>query len=36
MNEAETKAKLSIFKQKITNLEELKQSILHKAFNGEL
>jgi type I restriction enzyme S subunit len=26
----------SIYRQKLTDLEELKKSILHKAFNGEL
>ena len=31
-----TKALEAIYQQKITNLEELKKSILQKAFNGEL
>ncbi len=33
---AETKKLESIYQQKINNLEELKKSILQKAFNGEL
>ncbi|MBF0227673.1 MAG: restriction endonuclease subunit S [Desulfobacterales bacterium] len=32
----ETKKLESIYQQKLANLEELKKSILHKAFNGEL
>lgn len=34
--QAETKRLESIFQQKLTDLEELKKSILQKAFNGEL
>ena len=33
---AETKKLEAIYKQKLTDLEELKKSVLHKAFNGEL
>ena len=33
---AETKKLESIYKQKLADLEELKKSILKKAFNGEL
>jgi len=33
---AETKKLEAIYQQKIDNLEELKKSILQKAFNGEL
>ena len=33
---AETKKLKAIYQQKIDNLEELKKSILQKAFNGEL
>ena len=33
---AETKRIESIYQQKLTDLEELKKSILQKAFNGEL
>jgi type I restriction enzyme S subunit len=33
---AETKKLESVYKQKLTDLEELKKSILKKAFNGEL
>lgn len=33
---AQTNALQQIYKQKLANLEELKKSILHKAFNGEL
>lgn len=33
---AETKRLESIYQQKLTDLEELKKSILQKAFNGEL
>lgn len=32
----ETKKLEAIYNQKLTNLEELKSSILQKAFNGEL
>jgi hypothetical protein len=32
----ETKKLEAIYQQKLLNLEELKKSILHKAFNGEL
>ena len=34
--QAETKKLEAIYKKKIDNLEELKKSILQKAFNGEL
>ena len=34
--QAETKRLEEIYQQKLENLEELKQSILNKAFNGEL
>jgi type I restriction enzyme S subunit len=33
---AQTKRLEAIYQQKIDNLEELKKSILQKAFNGEL
>ncbi len=33
---AETKKLEAIYQQKLTDLEELKKSVLHKAFNGEL
>ena len=33
---AETKKLEAVYHQKITDLEELKKSVLHKAFNGEL
>lgn len=33
---AETKKLETIYKQKLADLEELKKSILKKAFNGEL
>ena len=33
---AETKRLEAIYQQKLLNLEELKKSILQKAFNGEL
>lgn len=33
---AETKKLESIYQQKLSDLEELKKSVLHKAFNGEL
>ena len=33
---AETKRLESIYQQKLINLEELKKSVLQKAFNGEL
>lgn len=33
---AETKKLESLYKQKLADLDELKKSILHKAFNGEL
>jgi type I restriction enzyme S subunit len=33
---AETNRLESIYQQKLTDLEELKKSILQKAFNGEL
>jgi len=33
---AEIKRLETIYKQKLANLEELKKSVLHKAFNGEL
>ncbi len=33
---AETKKLEAIYKQKLTNLEELKKSVLRKAFAGEL
>ena len=36
MNETETKNLENIYQQKTDNLEELKKSILAKAFNGEL
>jgi type I restriction enzyme S subunit len=36
MNEAETKKLEAIYRQKLLNLEELKKSVLQKAFAGEL
>ncbi len=33
---AETKRQEAIYQQKLINLEELKKSVLQKAFNGEL
>jgi type I restriction enzyme S subunit len=36
MNEAETQKLETIYQQKLLNLEELKKSVLQKAFNGEL
>jgi type I restriction enzyme, S subunit len=33
---AETKKLENVYQQKLNNLEELKKSILQKAFNGEL
>ena len=33
---AETKRLEAIYQQKLINLEELKKSVLQKAFNGEL
>ena len=36
MNEAETKRLEAIYQRKIEDLEELKKSVLQKAFNGEL
>jgi type I restriction enzyme S subunit len=36
MNEAETQKLEAIYQQKLLNLEELKKSVLQKAFNGEL
>ncbi len=33
---AETKKLEAIYQQKVDNLEELKKSVLQKAFNGEL
>jgi type I restriction enzyme S subunit len=35
MNEAETKKLEAIYQQKLINLEELKKSLLQKAFSGE-
>jgi len=32
----ETKKLEVIYQQKLANLEELKKSVLHKAFNGDL
>ena len=36
MNESETKKLEAIYQQKISDLEELKKSVLQKAFSGEL
>ncbi len=36
MNEAETQKLEAIYQQKLINLEELKKSVLQKAFKGEL
>ena len=36
MNETETEKLEAIYRQKIVYLEELKKSVLQKAFNGEL
>jgi type I restriction enzyme S subunit len=36
MNEAETHRLQSIYQRKLAALEELKKSLLHQAFNGEL
>ncbi len=36
MNEAETQKLEAIYRQKLLNLEELKKSVLQKAFSGEL
>ncbi len=36
MNEAETQKLEAVYQKKINNLEELRKSILQKAFNGEL
>ena len=36
MNEAETKKLEALYQQKLLNLEELKKSVMQKAFNGEL
>jgi type I restriction enzyme, S subunit len=36
MNEAETKKLESIYENKLLSLEELKKSVLQKAFAGEL
>jgi len=36
MNEAETQRLESIYRQKSAALDELKKSLLHQAFSGEL
>jgi len=36
INSAETKKLEDIYQQKLADLEELKKSVLKKAFNGEL
>ena len=36
MNEAETKKLEAIYRRKLADLEELKKSVLQKAFKGEL
>jgi type I restriction enzyme S subunit len=36
MNESETKKLEAIYQQKVSDLEELKKSVLKQAFSGEL
>ncbi len=36
MNEAETKKLEAVYQKKIDSLDELKKSLLHQAFAGEL
>jgi type I restriction enzyme S subunit len=36
MNESETKRLEAIYQQKVSDLEELKKSVLQQAFSGEL